>query len=186
MFDCHPNSITNGLKQLEKIGYISMHFDIKGGGGKIRFIKDLRLRHTRDCESDSQETVSPYIKVNKIKDIRGVKSKKNYQIGEKEFTLDQVATGLLSHYNNTLGKKYRTVDTFISNLEYWLTVYSPEEIVYAIKQMPGKNFFGNLSIETLFRQKTPKGEKADYIGALVNGNYRKEATGGVIESWLKE
>jgi hypothetical protein len=68
-------------------------------------------------------------------------------------------------------------------MEYWLQIYSPAEILQAISQMPGKEFYGDIPPTALFRRSLRNGEKADHIGSLLNGNTRKVVSGGIIESW---
>lgn len=101
-------------------------------------------------------------------------------------TLEEVAQMLLTHYNKTLGRAYRTIDSFLPGLTYWIKTYPPLQIATAISRMPGKKFFGDIGPEVLFRRSTPTGEKVDYIGSLLNKNYQKQGDLGQINSLLEK
>lgn len=76
MFNCSTKSITRAMLKIEKLGLIKIKYEIKAGGGKIRFIEKKLLSRT-DKNVPSEETNLSlqkgqecpfYIKDNKIKD----------------------------------------------------------------------------------------------------------------------
>ena len=42
IFNCHYESVSTAIGKLEKLGYVSLSYNIKAKGGKIRFIYDLK------------------------------------------------------------------------------------------------------------------------------------------------
>lgn len=74
---------------------------------------------------------------------------------------------VLDMFNKAMNTKYRTVPH--KNLEYWLSIYSLEEIGEAIGNITKDGFWKDkMSPEVLFRRKDPKGNDVDRLGSLLN------------------
>lgn len=65
MFNCSESAITEAISLLTKLEYIAIEFDIKAGGGKLRFVKDLKFEFingwtpvSQMAESDSAKSLS--------------------------------------------------------------------------------------------------------------------------------
>lgn len=88
-------------------------------------------------------------------------------------TLEQIAQKILDHFRvNHIGN-FKTYDPFISKLDYWLGVYSLEDIQNAIVGVSKDKFWKDKMTPTiLFRRKNPQGEGVDYIGDMLHV-YRK-------------
>lgn len=182
---CRLTSIQHCLTRLKRCGYIEVIMDKQNHRVEIIPLLRFNLPYAQvSVEGGSTErgVVVPEPKLKKernsniYKDIYAVNPESTKkEENEKKFTLVQLATILLAHYNKVMGKKFKTIDPLLPGLEYWLKTYSPVEIATAIEQMPGKQFFGSIDLLVLFRRSTSQsGEKVDYIGSLLNGNTRKE------------
>jgi hypothetical protein len=89
----------------------------------------------------------------------------------------KIATILLGHFNKVMGRNCTNVDSYLTNLSYWLTIYSKEQIAKAISRMPKHQFFSKLETPvTLFRRKNQNREDVDYIGQLLNSQPQKTIT----------
>lgn len=70
MFNTSEDSITRGITRLVEFGYIQADYEIKSGGGKVRFLKNLK---SADSDSANLRIGTPqksgvYIKENKLKE----------------------------------------------------------------------------------------------------------------------
>lgn len=92
--------------------------------------------------------------------------KKKYT--SENLTLDQVAERIIKAFNIYLNRRFKGVDSFKSNLEYWLNTYEPKEIAKAIEYSKYDKFWKDkLTPTILFRRKNPQGEPVDYISQLL-------------------
>lgn len=81
------------------------------------------------------------------------------------------AEKVLEKINTTFSKKYRSIDNFIDNFRYWITIYSLPEMISAIDNAQSDPFWQKaIDPITLFRQRNPNKERVDYIGKLLNSN----------------
>lgn len=87
----------------------------------------------------------------------------------KNTELDKTAKILLDWFNKTMHKNCKTFEPFKSNLAYWLTIYTKEDIAKAIVKMPGHKFFSQMETPVvIFRRKNQNREDVDYIGQLLS------------------
>lgn len=107
---------------------------------------------------------------NKRKEKKINKSNKE-KVKKENPQLDATALRLLEHYNLTF-KRHLTpkhIDTFRSNLEYWLGIYQEPQIIEAITKAKSDTFWGNkLTLVILFRRKNPQGESVDHIDSILS------------------
>lgn len=86
-----------------------------------------------------------------------------------KWTLGQVGDLVVKAFNTHLGTSFKASGGILPNLDYWLTVYSPQEIEQAIKNIKLDPFWKDKMTPTvLFRRKNPQGEPVDNIGLLIN------------------
>lgn len=101
--------------------------------------------------------------------LENINNKKEKTYTSENLTLDQVAERINLAFNEFLGRKFKGIDSFKSNLEYWLGTYEPKEIAMAIQNAKYDGFFKDkLTPTMLFRKKNPRGECVDYISQLIN------------------
>src|SRR3990167_10613075 len=84
--------------------------------------------------------------------------------------LEEFSKEIIKVFNDTFKKSFRVLpSTSYGNFTYWLTVYSQEEILQAIKNSIYDPFWKD-KVEPVwfFRRKNPKGEPVDYIGKMLN------------------
>jgi len=94
------------------------------------------------------------------------KKEKNNHSGVLE---SGITDEILTTYNTELGTNYKTLP--YKNIEYWLTVYTANEIKEAIANIKRNDFWKDkMKPETLFRRKDPNGNEVDRIGMLLNGS----------------
>lgn len=92
-------------------------------------------------------------------------------INKKE---DPKITEILSHFNQTFEKEFRTTASWEDNALFWLETYSLEEIKKAITNWKDNGWFikkGDENPTVLFRTRNKEG-KCDYIGDLLNSKKR--------------
>ena len=83
----------------------------------------------------------------------------------------------MNHYNDVMSTKYTSIKSIIDNFSIWITIHSLEEMKQAIDKIPEHHFWKDkMSLEMLFRQKNPNGEKVDRIQELIN--YKPQYEGG--------
>jgi hypothetical protein len=76
---------------------------------------------------------------------------------------------LLNYFNHHLDKKFSSIDSFSANLDYWLTIYSLDDIKKAILVAKEDKWWSDkITLVKLLRRKNTQGEKVDYIGDLIN------------------
>jgi hypothetical protein len=80
----------------------------------------------------------------------------------------------VEHFNNIRNTKYKPVPNLINNFDYWLKVYSPEEMLQAIKNCDEENWMDkDLSPTKLLRTRNQNGD-CDYISDLLNYTPKKK------------
>lgn len=117
------------------------------------------------------------------KNVNNVKNEKN-TIGDlpewakkQGLTQEQVdqAKAYVTAWNKIHGTRYRGIENLAKNLQHWLTVYPPQEILQAIANVKGDDFWRDkMEPTTLVRRKNPQGEGVDYIGKMLHASRRRE------------
>ena len=78
------------------------------------------------------------------------------------------AQQFLTDFNRIRGTGYKSTASFLANFEFWLTVYSLDEMVKAVERAKDNDWFDDtLNPDLLFRRRNKNGE-CDYIGQLLN------------------
>lgn len=109
------------------------------------------------------------------KNIKNVKNNihTNKKLYESKWSLEEVGELIVKAFNLYLGTNFKGSKQFLSNLEYWLETYSPNDIETAISKIKYDKFWKDkMTPVILFRRKNPQGEPVDYISQLLN--YSKE------------
>lgn len=149
---CHVSyaQVDHCLRWLREVGQVS--------GQKARrgiFITVLQYDLYQTVETYKSDTESEIKAIQKRDSIN--KNDKNKIQGET----------ILETFNQVRGTKYKVVPS--TNLSYWLSRYSLEEILTAIKNIPHDDFWSDkMTPEILFRKRNQRGEEVDYIGKLMN------------------
>lgn len=82
---------------------------------------------------------------------------------------EEMAKGFINAWNQVHKTKYVAWKPLISNLSYWLEQYKPEEILQAIVNTKGNEFWKDKMTPVMFlRRRNPRGEEVDYIGEMLN------------------
>lgn len=73
-------------------------------------------------------------------------------------------------FNKTFNKKYKKYQqSDIKNIDYWLDIYTEEEILEAIKKSRFDEWWKDrINPAIYFRKKTTSGDAVDYIGKFLN------------------
>jgi hypothetical protein len=81
----------------------------------------------------------------------------------------EVNRRFLDEYNMLYSTKLKSSAGWEKNAQYWLTIYSEDEIIEAIRRIKDDPFWKDkMDLTILFRKKNPQGEDVDYIGRLLN------------------
>jgi len=141
-------------------------------GEKIQVAKERELSEVPDklrgmdtSMDTSMDTLNNQYN-NKYNNNKEIVKEKTYTTNN--LTLDQVAEGVLKAFSVHTGRNFKGINSFKSNLEYWLETYTPKEIEQAIKGIRYDEFWSDKMTPTiLFRKKNPQGEQIDYISKLL-------------------
>lgn len=88
---------------------------------------------------------------------------------ERSKEIEQEAKIIMVIYNALNGKKTKSFRSFIKNMAYWRQDYDLRDIAKAIAGIRHHEFWSEkMSLDMLFRQRNPSGEKVDYIAQLLN------------------
>ena len=80
---------------------------------------------------------------------------------------DTYGQKVLETFNQVRGTNFRVLPE--KNLSYWLSVYSVEDVLAAIRNISSDEFWKDkMTPAILFRRKNPRGEEVDYIGQLLH------------------
>jgi phage replication O-like protein O len=95
----------------------------------------------------------------------------------KEITIKkEIYLDILNFYNHLFNKEIRTTSTFEENMDYWMTIYSLDEIKKAMEVAKKDKWWSDkLTPVKLFRKKNTQGEKVDYIGDLLNKETKEKS-----------
>lgn len=94
-----------------------------------------------------------------------VKEKEN-NIKEKENSINKI---LLLAFSETLGVQFKSLTAYQKNINYWLEVYSVEDVEKAIRNIPRHTFWKDkMRPSILFRQYDRQHNPVDYIGELLS------------------
>lgn len=116
----------------------------------------------------------PYIQDKfKIENLMGLisierKNAQKLEDPEKLNLVDQAAEHILSEFNKVFGTRYRNYSVFIKNLEYWLDIYTVDEIVDAIYVAKKDEFWSDKMKPTILFRRANSAGQCDYIGDLLN------------------
>jgi len=125
---------------------------------------DMYQNDTTDNTTEGQQKDNRRYTTNKVK--KNKEEIKRYT--EANLSLEDVAEKINEAFNVYLGRKFKGIDSFKNNLEYWLGTYQPKEIEEAIKNIKYDKFWRDKMTPTiLFRRKNPQGEPVDYISQLL-------------------
>jgi len=82
-------------------------------------------------------------------------------------TKNNIINDLIIFYNQAMKSKFKTLSS--NNLDYWLKIYTVDDIKKAIQFIPTNDFWKDkMDLTVLLRRRNPKGEDVDYIGQLLN------------------
>ena len=116
--------------------------------------------------TNNQQTTNKQLTT--TKEYKNIKNIRNKTYTSENLSLEQVAEKINQAFNIYLGRKFKGIDSFKNNLEYWLEIYEPKEIARAIENSKYDSFFKDkLTPVLLFRRKNPRGENVDYISQLL-------------------
>jgi YHS domain-containing protein len=168
MLIAEPQSVSRSIRGLVKKKVVSVDYEIKAGGGKLRFITQLlQIPHpglNQDDESDSTKMMSRIyngINDNKLNDnpIVPLRGRENSQL------LNELITSI----NSFAGTRYKATPGLLPNFTYWLESYTVEEMAKAYYNSKFHPWWKDKITPTkLLRRKNQNGESADYIGDLLN------------------
>lgn len=106
----------------------------------------------------------------------GSKSKSNSNRDSKSNILN-ICRAYLDFWNEAWGTKYSAADPLKDNLEYWLGIYTSEQIRDAVMKAKTDPFWKDkIRPATLLRRKNRANESVDYIGDLLNRRQSKSIT----------
>jgi hypothetical protein len=88
---------------------------------------------------------------------------KEIEVNESENKTKEI----MEFYNSTLSRNLKSSISWEENFKFWNETYSLEEIKNAIQAIP-EWWAKDADLTLIFRQKTPKGEKVDYINQLLD------------------
>lgn len=161
-------NVSIALNKLEKEGYIQT---LRTAYGTI--IKIYKAKKVFNQKRELSKTITPELSksinpVNKTIILRKQIDNSNIRQDTRQDKID-----ILEFWNRTYGTKFKSIDPLKENMDYWLQVYSLEEIKTAIENVKLDTFWKDkMTPTTLFRQKNQNKERVDYIGQLLN--IRKE------------
>lgn len=161
MFGVSSHAISLSIKKLIDLKYVSVSYEIRSGGGKVRFITNLKSDFTQKSSRTLPKSKLLYIKDNKIKDIKEINK-------EKEIKL-LLTEQILPYWNQRYGTQYKSPEALIENASHWLTIYSVDDVKLAISKIKYHKFWKDKMTPTMFFRRMGKNrEQVDYIGDLMN------------------
>jgi uncharacterized protein YdaU (DUF1376 family) len=105
-------------------------------------------------------------------DVNEKNSKKEKKSKSKSQILPSFYTSLvevIDVFNDVTESRYEPNVSLYNNFEYWLGIYSIQEIKTAIKNIRKSKWWAEHGTPTiLLRRKNPNGENVDHIGSLLN------------------
>jgi DNA-binding MarR family transcriptional regulator len=133
IFDVVPQTIQNAIASLSDKGLIKKEKEIRGGGGKIRFVRLIQNYYSEYNESYTLNKQKVILNNNKIKE-----NKNNTYIPDLEEKLKKV----IDHYNGCFEKKFTyTASGRKNKLNNRLKNYTLEEIIKAIDNAKKDSFY---------------------------------------------
>lgn len=161
------------LTQLRKKSYvIDRKFD-----GRKRFIS-INPRLKKDADPAKWRVLDPpksgvsiYSSITKIRTETPTpffsQTEKSRESKKTSPTSPDTST-VLDIFNSVMHTKYHNAKVWASNFQYWLTIYTLDDILRAIANIPHHPFWRDkMTPEILFRTKNPAREPVDYIGTLL-------------------
>lgn len=84
-------------------------------------------------------------------------------------SITEVNKRFLIEFNALYCTKLKSTAGWEKNVKYWLTIYTEDEILEAIRRIKDDPFWKDkMDLTTLFRRRNPQGEDVDYIGKMLN------------------
>lgn len=118
---------------------------------------------TKEQQNNTYKNVNKNVKKN-VEEGKGEKGGRT----KPQDVMSQEAEVILSGYNTYFNKKFKNINVWFKNFEFWRKTYSLEEIQDAILNAKRDSWWKDkLTLEKLFRTKNKNGE-CDYIGELLN------------------
>jgi DNA-binding transcriptional regulator GbsR (MarR family) len=125
---------------------------------RINYLSVVKFLTTSDKKTSHQ--VVKKLNINNNKNNNKNNNIQSFQDSYQKF---------LDEYNTTLHRKTKSMEGWKKNAEFWLTVYSEEDILAAIREIPRDPFWKDkMDLTILFRRKNPQGESVDYIQKLLD------------------
>lgn len=126
---------------------------------------DINGEKVTDKLTDNRRASDEQVTTNK-----NVKNVKNVKGGEVNPTDLQK---IIDAFNITTDSHYKNFPT--TNIEYWLTIYTVDEIVQAMKNIPRDPWLmEHGKPDLIFRRRSPTGDPVDRIGELLNAKTKTQ------------
>jgi len=154
------------LKKLEKLGILEIkEYGIpKKAYYRIDYLPVIKNLTTSDKETLHQEVKKLNINNNNNNNNNIYKVKETKKIDKNTDSYNK----FLNEYNKVFNRKTKSMEGWKKNAEFWLTIYSEDEILQAIRQIPSDSFWKDkMDLTILFRRKNSQGENVDYIQKLL-------------------
>jgi len=103
------------------------------------------------------------------------KNNKNYKINinNKQYI------EFVNFWNFVFKREYKPIEALLPNFNYWVKIYSLDEIKKAIEVAHTDKFWADkMKPVILLRRKNPQGEAVDYIGGFINKERKWKKIGG--------
>jgi len=85
----------------------------------------------------------------------------------------------INFWNFVFKRKYKPIEALLPNFNYWVKIYSLDEIKKAIEVAHTDKFWADkMKPVILLRRKNPQGEAVDYIGGFINKERKWKKIGG--------
>jgi hypothetical protein len=155
LYNVSKISVSKWISSLVEYGFIKIEIDSSDGNKRKIYIIPIKEKFNRVLK----------------KSLRPIKEKFNHNntYNNKKKTNIYIYQKFLDEYNTTLHRKTKSMEGWKKNAEFWLTVYSEEDILAAIREIPRDPFWKDkMDLTILFRRKNPQGESVDYIQKLLD------------------
>ena len=85
----------------------------------------------------------------------------------------------VNFWNFVFKREYKPIEALLPNFNYWVKIYSLDEIKKAIEVAHTDKFWADkIKPVILLRRKNPQGEAVDYIGGFINKERKWKKIGG--------
>ena len=161
----------NAMKLLKKAGMITTKKTTRGI--LIEIVKYSYYQNPKNYESHRRATMKATGEPQTCHTINNNDKNDRMNINNKQYI------EYINFWNFVFKRKYKPIEALLPNFNYWVKIYSLDEIKKAIEVAHADKFWADkMKPVILLRRKNPQGEAVDYIGGFINKERKWKKIGG--------